>query len=60
MSNDNKNTNEQQVRATVQSLTESFLKAKTKEDPTVTEDQKEEFRKIMGELAEHMVRQPRS
>ena len=57
MSNDNNN--EQQIKEDMQSLTESFLKWKSKEDPTVTETQKEEFKSFMTEVIEDALKNVR-
>lgn len=45
-------TKEQQMGADLQKLTESYLKGKVKEDPTITEAQKQEFRELMNQVAD--------
>jgi len=47
------NEKDKQAKADIHNLTESYLKGKQKEDPTITEADKQEFRNLMDEVADH-------
>ncbi len=48
---------EKEMKTSMQSLTESYLKGKEKEDPSITEADKQAFREFMGELTDPVLRQ---
>lgn len=47
----------EQIKADMAKLTESYLKGKSKEDPSVTDAQKKEFSEFMSQVTDAVLKQ---